>query len=61
MSNDGKINSEIMAVIAASVASMDSRPGHRLEVKSIRRISQTSPVWSTTGRLERLTRNLNTM
>ena len=59
--NNNKINNEIMAVIAASVASQDTRPGHKLEVKAIRRISQASPVWSTTGRFERLTRNLNTL
>ena len=61
MSSNEKISNEIMAVIAASVASLESRPGHRLEVKSIRRIPQNSPVWNTTGRYERLARNLNSM
>lgn len=58
-SENNKINDEIMAVIAAAIASMESKPGCRLEVKAIRRISQSSPVWNTTGRLERLARNLN--
>lgn len=61
MSDKNKINSEILAVIAATVASMDTRPGHKLEVKAIQRILQTSPVWNTTGRIERLARNLNSI
>ena len=53
------IDGELLAVIAAAVASMETRPGHKLEVQAIRRIRQTSPVWSATGRIERLARNLN--
>ncbi len=59
MNND--LSGEILAVIAAAVASQNTRPGHKLEVKAIRRISQVTPVWSATGRFERLTRNLNTL
>lgn len=59
MSDNNNLSGELLAVIAATVASQNSRPGHKLEVKSIRRISQTSPVWSATGRYERLSRNLN--
>lgn len=62
MSNDyNKTNNEILVVIAAAVASLDTRAGHKLKVKAIRRISQTSPVWNSTGRFERLARNLNTL
>jgi hypothetical protein len=53
------INSEILAVIAAAIAAMETRPGYRLVVKSMRQVPQSSPAWNTTGRLERLNRNLN--
>ncbi|NMA35132.1 MAG: sodium pump decarboxylase subunit gamma [Clostridiaceae bacterium] len=54
-----KIDDEILAVITAAIVAMESRPGGRLVVRSMRQIPQTSPVWNTTGRLERLSRNLN--
>lgn len=57
MSNS--INNEILAVISAVIAAQDQRPGHRLEVKAIRRIGQTAPVWNTTGKFERLAGNMN--
>lgn len=57
--NKNNINDEILAVISAAIASMDTRPGYSLVVKSIRRVPVTSPVWSTTGRAERLSRKLN--
>lgn len=53
------VNDEILAVIAAAVASLEARPGHRLVVTSMRRIPQNAPVWNATGRMERLGRNLN--
>ncbi|HEY8350414.1 MAG TPA: OadG family protein [Clostridiales bacterium] len=53
------IDEEILAVISAAIAAMETRPGYRLVVRSMRQIPQTSPVWNTTGRLERLSRNLN--
>lgn len=53
------ISEEILAVIAASIASMNTRHGYKLQVQAIRRIPHSSPVWNTTGRLERLGRNLN--
>jgi Oxaloacetate decarboxylase, gamma chain. len=58
-SNMNEISDEIIAVITAAIASMESRPNIKLEVKAIRRIPQSSPVWNTTGRLERLARHLN--
>lgn len=57
--NDGKLNDEILAVISAAIASLDTRPGYDLVVKSIRRVPATSPVWSTAGRMERISRKLN--
>ena len=54
-----KINEEIVAAIAAAISQMDVKPGHKLVVTSMRRIPQNSPVWNTTGRVERLGRNLN--
>lgn len=53
------INDEILVVIAAAIAAMETRPGHRLVVRSMRQVPQSSPAWNTAGRLERLNRNLN--
>jgi len=53
------IDNELLAVIAAAIAAMETRPGYRLVVRSMRQIPQTSPVWNTAGRLERLGRCLN--
>ncbi len=50
---ENKNDEEIAAVISAAVAAMETDSDSRLVVKSIRRISQTSPVWSTAGRLQR--------
>lgn len=55
----GIISDEILAAIAAAIASMEARPGYRLQVQAIRRIHHSSPVWNTTGRTERLGRHLN--
>ena len=52
-------NDEIIAVIAAAIAAMETRPGYRLGVRSMRQVPQSSPAWNTTGRIERLNRNLN--
>jgi hypothetical protein len=57
--NESKLNDEVLAVIAAAIASIDTRPGYNLVVKSIRRVPATSPVWSTAGRMERISRKLN--
>jgi len=53
------INEEILAVIAAAIASMETRPGYKLVVRSIRRASQITPVWNKVSRLERIINNLN--
>lgn len=53
------ISNEILAVIAAAIAAMETRPGYRLVVRSMRQIPQSSPVWNASGRLERMNRNLN--
>ncbi len=52
-------DSEILAVIAAAIAAMETRPGYKLVVESMRQVPQTSPAWNTTGRLERLGNCLN--
>ena len=61
--NDGLtpqiISNEILAVIAAAVAAMETRPGHRLVVRSMRQVPQLSPAWNSAGRFEQLQRNLN--
>ncbi|NLV35335.1 MAG: sodium pump decarboxylase subunit gamma [Clostridiaceae bacterium] len=53
------ISEEIIAVISAAIAAMETRPGYRLVVRSMRQLPQASTVWNTTGRLERLSRDLN--
>jgi hypothetical protein len=53
------INEEIIAAISAAIAAMETRPGYRLVVRSMRQLPQSSPVWNTTGRIERLSRDLN--
>lgn len=53
------INNEILAVLAAAIAALETRPGYRLVVRSMRQVPQSSPAWNTAGRLERLNRNLN--
>jgi hypothetical protein len=54
-----KIDEEIVAVISAAIAQMDTRQGYRLVVRNIKRVPTASPVWNTTGRTERLARKLN--
>lgn len=53
------INEEIIAAISAAIAAMETRPGYRLVVRSMRQVPQSSPVWNTTGRIERLSCDLN--
>lgn len=48
------INDEIVSAIMAAIALMESRPGYTLVVKSFTRVPQSAPVWSSTGRYERL-------
>lgn len=52
------IDEEIILAISAAIASIETRPGYKLVVKSFKRIPQTSSVWSTTGRIERLGRSI---
>ncbi|GAE89051.1 hypothetical protein [Acetivibrio straminisolvens] len=53
-----QINEEIILAISAAIAALETRPGYKLVVRSFKRIPQTSPVWSTTGRIERIERNM---
>lgn len=53
------INNEILTIIAAAIASVNTRPGYRLVVRSMRQVPQSSPVWNIAGRIERLGRKLN--
>ncbi|MEN8907090.1 MAG: sodium pump decarboxylase subunit gamma [Clostridiales bacterium] len=55
-----KINDEILAVIASALEANMKKSGMKLVVKSVERISGNKPVWNTTGRLERLSRRMNT-
>jgi sodium pump decarboxylase gamma subunit len=50
---------ELIAVITAAVlASMEKKPECRIQVKSVRRIPQASPVWNLAGRTELLSDKL---
>ncbi|MFZ5989767.1 MAG: sodium pump decarboxylase subunit gamma [Bacillota bacterium] len=53
-----RIDDEIILAISAAIASMETKPGYKLVVKSFRRIPQTSPVWATTGRIESMGKNI---
>lgn len=53
------IDNEILAVIAAAIAAMETRPGYRLVVRSMRQVPQITPAWNKAGRLERLGNDLN--
>ncbi len=53
------ISDEVLAVIAGAVAAMETRPGYKLVVRSMRQVPQNSPAWNMAGRLERFSRNLN--
>lgn len=55
-----EIENRVLAVIAAAIAAMETRPGYKLVVRSMRQVPQSSPAWNTAGRLERLNRNLTT-
>jgi hypothetical protein len=52
-------DNEVLAVIAAAIAAVETRPGYRLVVRSMRQVPQITPAWNTTGRLERLQNSLN--
>lgn len=45
---------ELIAVISAAIAAMETKPEHKLVVKSFRRMHQTNAAWSSRGRIERL-------
>jgi len=53
------MNDEIIAVLSAAVASYEAESGHRLFVRSIRRLPQNAPVWNEVGNMERLKAKLN--
>ncbi|MDP4181488.1 MAG: sodium pump decarboxylase subunit gamma [Bacillota bacterium] len=55
-----KIDEEIIAVISAAVAAMEIKQGYRLVVRNITRVPTVAPVWNTAGRIDRLSRKLNT-
>jgi len=55
------LNEEILAVIAAAIAAIETRPGYRLVVKSMRRLPISSPVWNTAGRFDQMNQNLNSI
>lgn len=53
------LDSEILAAISAVISSLEVRNGHKLVVRSMKKISHTSPVWNMTGRMERLDRRMS--
>jgi len=54
-----ELDFDIIAAISAALAFEKTKPGHKLIVKSFRRIPRTSPVWNFTGRIETIRNNLN--
>lgn len=48
-----KMNPEVVAAISAAVSSMEATPGHKLVVRSLKRVEQTTPIWGTVGRMQR--------
>ena len=46
-SSNVNIDEEVIAVITAAIAEMETRPDYRLVVRSMRQIPQSSPVWNT--------------
>jgi hypothetical protein len=54
------LDNEVLAVIAAALENNLKREGINLFVKSIKRVPNNRPIWSTTGKLERLSRRMNT-
>lgn len=51
---------EIVAVITAAICSSGfSRPGYRLEVRSVRRVSDNVSIWNHVSRIERINGKLN--
>lgn len=54
-----KINDEVLAAISAAVSSYNTKPGFSLVVRSYKKVKSNSSLWSTTGRLERMSRNTN--
>jgi hypothetical protein len=56
---ENSIRDEILVVIAAALASLETRPGVKLVISAFKRIEKNTPVWNMTGRLERLRRNLS--
>lgn len=51
------IDNEILAIMAA-IAAIDVKPGYKLVVKSFKRIPQVSPIWASTGKIERMKRSI---
>lgn len=52
------IDNEILIAITAAIAAIDTKPGYKLVVKSFKRIPQVSPIWASTGKVERMKRSL---
>ena len=48
-----KMDAETIAVISAAISLMEDTSEHKLKIKSIRRVEQNSPIWSTVGRMQR--------
>ena len=54
-----KIDDEVVAAITAVLSSLNRGAGIKLVVKSFRRVEQSSPIWCSCGRSERLSKRLN--
>ncbi|NMA66783.1 MAG: oxaloacetate decarboxylase, gamma chain [Clostridiaceae bacterium] len=50
--SDGSTDELVAVITAAVMASVNTRPGYNIRLKSFRRVPQTTPVWNVAGRNE---------
>lgn len=56
--NEALPDDSLIAVLTAAVMAMQSNPDIKIRVTSFRRIPQSSPIWNTIGRRERMENKL---
>ncbi len=56
--NEALSDDSLIAVLTAAVMAMQSNPDIKIRVTSFRRIPQSSPIWNTIGRRERMENKL---
>ena len=56
--NEALSDDSLIAVLTAAVMAMQNNPDIKIRVTSFRRIPQSSPIWNTIGRRERMENKL---